>query len=253
MPITPFDDSPVLIVPILKPRKSTKAFDRFRQGSSLTKNPALQRGISEFTATNEIVFGQAIKGEFSPAFNGAQAANNLSYEAIKSFNGAMEPFTIRYVTEFNPIFGRLVIHSIKANLCDGNFKLFNGTDRVQQFVPLRTKLPPNSSIPFNDMPSVYLLRIVNNPTLSNSVILSKPQPVNNGHGVVSPFDETAHTHNVTLTDSMSNEMKSALLQMHPSSSTLLPINHISATAGFAYDHVSPWLKGTDSLAYGHSY
>jgi len=256
MSIKPFNDAPPLVVPVLKQRTSTKPFDRYRQGVSLTSNPALQRGIINFTAANEIVYGQAVKANPSPLFNDSQNYRNLDHQQIKSFDGAMEPFTIRYVTEFNPIFGRLVKHSIKAHICAGNSKLFGGSDVVQQLI--LTKLQVSSSVPFIDLSTPYLMRIVNNPPgspkLGPGAMLSEPEPINVLAGTINPFNDTTTKQNIQLNDSMPSDMKNALLTMDPASyHLLLPLNHISARAGFIYDNISPFTQGTDSLAFGFDY
>jgi hypothetical protein len=251
MPINPFNDAPVPqnLGQGLRPNPGvvTKNFDVFRQGESLTSNPTLQRGTVNFTGKNSGVEGQTVRSDFSPVFDATQAANNLNYAQIKSFDGVIEPFTIRYITTFNPIFGRLVKHSIKGHLCMGNSKLFGGSDIAQQ-VMLLTKLQISSSLPFIDLPNVYNLR-----TIGPSAMLSEPQPVNNNANTIRPFDTLQDIHNVKLSNSMGTDMKNALLQMKPASSTLIPINHVSARAGFVYDNILPWVQGTDSLAFGFDY
>ena len=249
MSIKPFDDAPPLIVPVLKARTSTKPFNAFRQGVSVTKNSLTRVGIITFTGKYLQVYGQSVKANMTSSFNDAQAANNLSYSQIKSFDGAIEPFAIRNVIKQNPISGKLVAHSVRGNLCLGNHTFFGGSNKATQFKPI--KLPVSASIPYDDMKNVYLLRM--SQSAKGPVLLSQPGRINQNVGVINPFDETAFKHNVKLSDTMEGAMKSALLQMQPSSSVFIPPDHVSSGAGFTYDNTSPFIHGTDSLAFGFDY
>ena len=250
MSIKPFDDSPPLIVATLKAgRTSTKPFNAFRQGVSVTKDSTERVGIITFTGKYLQVYGQSVKANATSSFNDAQAANNLSYSQIKSFDGVIEPFAIRNVVKREPLTGHFVAHSIRANMCLGNHTFFGGGDRITQFKPI--KLPVSASIVYNDMKDVYMLRT--SQAATGPVLLLDPGRINQNVGVINPFDESAFKHNVKLSDTMGGGMKSALLQMQPSSSVFIPPNHVSSAAGFTYDNTSPFIHGTDSLAFGFDY
>ena len=252
MSIEPFVESKKIRnnIPV-NDRPGTSAPPEFRQGSEITTQAYQARGlytISTGLIKSQVVisnFGTVLADEVNTPFADTAKLTAITelnenlwlqepqarFDNAELFdeNGVIEPLTIRSVVNFTVISGNEIAHSIKGNLLDGNLNLKNNSDRIMQI-----KSTKNNPEPFLDSQDYF-----------GDVALKQIRwddiRQNNS------FIESDHTKkSVIISENMSSDLKSALINMAPVSDTLLPSGKTSATAGFIFDNA---LLGTDSIAF----
>lgn len=163
-----------------------------------------------------------------------------------SFNGVIEPLTIRAKASFFSIDVPFEAHDVRGTLMDGNSNTNGGVDKI---VTLYTYVTSSEKTPFADEYNSGF-------HYDNSILSSSSdQPTllgifNPDTTTIKPFIDARYVRNTISSASYSSDMIEALSLMSASTANYIDIanNQRSATTGWDYDRNVN--IGTDSLAFG---
>lgn len=198
---------------ILKPNSfgMGKGFDRPRFDDSSIRNKALQSGV--------VTCDQYVTLPISTGDN--DQLENFS------FNGIIEPLSIRAVAGFFSTYKPIEAHSIKGSFVSGNSSQFNESDVVVTVVTFEPKQHINS----------YVDKTARLATRTNRSKLT----------VLLPFSDARLVRNTLPGSHTSDTMLEAMSLMTGSTGNYISYNQRSATSGWYYDNNA---SGTDSLVFG---
>jgi hypothetical protein len=271
MPITPFIEAP-FVRTISQPVSggiNTSAYDKFRQGISITTDrelfggmfpkmkPANQRtptGFQESTVFGQPALFNAEKPfvdieKFNPVkfINGQgqyeiypDVLDDSSFLDPYEMDGAIEPLAIRKAVALSTLAGREYAHRIRGSMQAGNIDEHDGASQIVQIYDYRQ---PINVKPFIDFPEYMGVDVVG--------AVSLPGVISEVQTTIFPFNDRDFRSRIYLDgpDGAINgpNMVSAALALSGTFEVMLGEDQVSATAGFIYDN-NPY--GTDSLAFG---
>lgn len=228
---------------------NTSEIDQYRQGVELTMNKFFQSGpVKIHSGEENHILRQNSVGEmreslfqettffqevdvFDPTtFLQRQVSNNslsdvLAFRASTTtngitFDGVIEPLTIRQQITFMSAYSPIEPHLVRGNVEGGNFNLLSNSDKVvivQKF----------SGVTFGTNPHVDRVDNV------NSKPIDIPFAQKNIH-LIKAFDDTQEKSGVILTGSMGTDLQGYLRLMSPDSENYVPDGFISSTSGWDY-------------------
>lgn len=243
----------------------TTTIDPFRQGVELTEDKFYYRGIVKIHAGYEehqlpqAQFGeqsQEIQPEkrfvdidyFNPLLyivgKSGTKKSGLTYPIVfqhsllnpgNVLDGTIEPLAIRHVAMFSSIDAPFEAHAFKGNLESGNFNGYIHSDRVVNIQKVKDvsrgiSLYEDNVDNFNDSP----INLGYFPNTSKTV---------------SPFEDDQIKSGITLSNSMSGDIRSTLTQMSPASDNYVPSNYIRNVVGFDWENTTS--TNSDSVVFGN--
>ncbi len=271
MPITPFVEAP-FVRTISQPVSggiNTSAYDKFRQGISITTDrelfggmfpkmkPANQRtptGFQESTVFGQPALFSAEKPfvdieKFNPVKFIITAGqyqiypdvfNDSSFLDPYQMDGAIEPLMIRKAASLSALAGREYAYRIRGSLQAGNIDEHDSTSQIVQIYNYRQ---PISVKPFIDFPEYMGTDVIG--------AVSIPGVVSEVQAVIFPFNDRDFRSRIYLDGPEGaingSSMVNTALALSGTFEVMLGDDQVSATAGFIYDN-NPY--GTDSLAFG---
>jgi len=271
MPITPFVEAPFVrtIPQPISGGKNTSAYDKFRQGISITTDrelfggmfpkmkPANQRtptGFQESTVFGQPALFSAEKPyvdieKFDPVKFITAAGqyriypdvlNDSSFLDPYQMDGAIEPLVIRKAATLSTLAGTEYAHRIRGSMQAGNIDEHDGASQTVQIYDYRQ---PISVKPFIDFPEYMGADAMG--------AVSIPGVVSEVQAVIFPFNDRDFRSRIYLDGPEGaingSSMVNAALALSGTFEVMLGEDQVSAPAGFIYDN-NPY--GTDSLAFG---
>ncbi len=247
----------------------TTAYDKFRQGVSITTDSELMQGMfpkmksdNQRTPTGlqrSTVFGQPAKFDTSKPYNDIEKFNPVKFINASSntfiypdvgydsafispdvMDGAIEPLSIRKAAFMSTLEGQYYAHRIIGSLQSGNDDSYDASSSQVQIYDYRA---PREVVPFIDYPE-YMGD-------SQAGSIMRPGVISQKRAEIFPFVDRGFREIINLDAPESQvtgaDMLSAVLGLSGSFEVMLGDNQVSATAGFIYEN-DPY--GTDSLAFG---